>query len=129
MYQIGGDAPDPAGTGLLGHTSQVNVGNAGKIGIAMIRYGDVVLEADVYRVGTEPTRVIMHCPRCRHVVTIQGQHKRIDYAPPAPGLEAQGGSISIERFTCPWELTDQKELGGELCRLRVAVDNNIAREV
>lgn len=129
MYQIAGDAPDPRGTGLMGHASQANVGNAGKVGIAMIRYRDIVAEADVYHVKGEPFRVIMHCPRCRHVMTIRGEHKHIDYTPPAPGLEAEGGSISIERFTCPWELTDQKELGGELCRLRIVVDHNIAREV
>ncbi len=127
IFHIKGDAPDPTGGGLIGTSTSLNVGAAGKVGIAMIRYGDLILEADVYKVGQEPIEVVMFCPRCHKAVRIRQDNKPIDWTPPAPGFEKMGGAISIGAFECPWELGDQKELGAELCRQKLVVEHNVAR--
>jgi hypothetical protein len=129
MFQIKGDAPDPTGVGPeRGFESRMKIGGAGRVGIAKVRYRDRITEADVYKVDGEPYRVVLYCPRCEKVLTIPGDRKQIDWTPPAPGHEAEGGVLSVERFRCTWELGDQQTLGAELCRLTLAIDRNVARD-
>ena len=48
---------------------------------------------------------------------------------------ANFGRLSIETFECTWEITDDPHVagavhtGGSLCRLRIVIDDNRAREV
>jgi hypothetical protein len=126
IFQIKGDSPDPTGTGLLGRTASVTL-TGGKIGVAFIRFRNLILEADVYQVGAEPLQVHLFCPRCQKTLRVQADQKAIDWTPPAPDRVIEGGVLSIAAFECTWELGDQTTLGAELCRQRLVVDRNVAR--
>lgn len=134
--------------GPLGGHQTVRLDKAA-IGHPYVRYRDRVLELDVYPLlgdGTQeagaPERleVILICPRCQHELRITSDRKAIDYTPGAPVLEVEGsqpswqvrGTISIERFQCTWESDTRAAVTGHgenLCRWRVAIDKNIARDV
>lgn len=131
LYPIAGDAPDNLPPELAAGTGAISARPNGR---AFIRYQSrwaadpFVIEADVYFLPGVPTKVLLLCPKCKNALSVTADRKRIEFQPPAVGHEGDGGKISIETFECTWELTQQVELGGELCRWRVAVDNNIARD-
>lgn len=119
------------------------------IGHPYVRYRDRVLELDIYPLlgdggpvgGTERLEVILICPRCQHELRVTSDRKAIDYTPGAPELEVGPGgtpswqvrgTISIEAFQCTWEMDTKAKVTGHgenLCRWKVAIDRNIARDV
>ncbi len=131
LYQIAGDRPDnlppelAAGSGAIAARPTAH---------AYVRYrtashvDPLVLEVDIYQVPGAPTRVLLLCPRCRNSLTITSDRKEMRVQLPARGAEAAGAVISVAPFQCTWELTQQKALGGELCRWKGAIDNNVARD-
>lgn len=131
LYTICDSSPDPAGTGLVGSHSQINL-NRSALGHPKIRYRDLVLEADVYLApgipmpaGQIALEVHVYCPRCRHNLRITSDRKKIEFDP-AAGAPQDGGRISIEAFQCTWEQEDHN--GSGLCKTKLAVENNIARD-
>jgi hypothetical protein len=96
------------------------------LGHPKIRYKDVIMEADVYKAGDLLT-VFCYCPRCRHNLSIRSDNKQIAYDP-------ETNVLSIEPFQCPWEITEDllpgqiRKFGFSLCRLRIAIDNNLAKD-
>ncbi len=151
MVQLAGDAPDPTGSsdgcGLLS-THRLT---AGKQEVAVI-YGDLFLTVDIYAVP-EPMKIHIICPRCHKQSIIRADRKRVDFDPgelnprfkqilqvahraELPELaNLEFGRLSIEAFMCAWEIGDDPHVaggthtGGSLCRLRLAIENNRAREV
>lgn len=130
---------DPAGERGKGLASQHNFDHAKTT--TVIRYKDKLIEADVYAVPNTPVHVVIMCPRCGNASTIRGERKAIDWRPHAPepvGKLINAGSISIEPFECSWELPDAgahdarntKQIIGTapLCRLKIAVTKNVAKD-
>lgn len=149
VVQLAGDAPDP--TGLTQHRGALSTTmlNGGKQEVVVV-YKGMFMTLDVYALPGEPMKVHLYCPRCHKHSTVPGDRKAIDFDPYAPNpvrtevastgqreLEAvaERGRISIETFECPWEISDAPHVAGglhtgaNLCRLRLAIDNNRAREV
>lgn len=127
------------GGAARGQAGQMNLTQTA-FGHPFIRWNDFLLEADVYKLDGQPMYVHIICPRCHNALKIDEDHKAIFYerhrAPKfAPFLAEQGimdhgGSLSIEPFECTWELgPDRQHFGIGLCRWRVAIDNNIAKDV
>lgn len=128
LVHLAGDAPDPSGSGLVGHQASLNLSRTA-LGHPKIRYRDLVIEADVYALPGVPMYVHILCPKCRHALKIAEDRKHIEYDPKA-GPPQDGGRISIEAFQCTWEMDDQRQqFGLSLCGWKVVVDNNIARDV
>lgn len=139
LVHLAGDAPDPlAGMAGVEHahgggfTSTVRMTKAAK-GHPMIRYKDKIVEADVYELDGEPLRVHLICPRCStptapHGLNITADRKAIEYDP-TRNVDA-GGRLDVEVFECTWELPEgrRQAFGLSLCRWRVAIENNIARD-
>jgi hypothetical protein len=122
------------------------------------KYGDFVLEGDLYLVGEGSKREYMlHliCPVCtpKHLVPCTCTEAERPLCPscegtgetkPAPhGLSIKSSQkamswdpvrgLSVERFGCTWELpaanAGRLEFGLGLCPWRVAIDHGIARDV
>jgi len=135
LVHLAGDAPDPMAD-VLGFEHARGVGIQSTIrmtkqakGHPKIRYKDFLLEADVYDLAGEPLWVHLICPRCHHALKISADKKSIDYdRAVTPEL---GGRLSVEPFMCTWELPEgrRQEFGIGLCRWRVAIDNNVAKDV
>lgn len=112
--------------------------------------GDVpLLTFDVYQMPGEPLKVHILCPRCQNHSTISGDRKAIEWDPtdrnprasdiigmgisPHMQVIARTGRISIETFECAWELDKHEKVGakryagGNLCRWRAAIDNNMVK--
>lgn len=138
LVHLAGDAPDPLaevhgfeharGTGIA---STVNLTKTAK-GHPKIRYKDFLITADVYELAGEPMKIHLICPRCRHALWIRADRKHIDYDVTAD--VDNGGRLSVEPFMCTWELDAEPgarrmEFGLSLCKWRVAIDNNVARDV
>ena len=90
------------------------------LGHPMLRYGDLVLEVDVYERGGI-LAVHMFCPACStvdepHALMISQLNKQIDY-------DRDRQLLSVEPFRCTWEAPD----GMGLCKWRVAIDKNVIR--
>lgn len=117
-------APDPWGTGKVGYQQTADL-TSNALGHPKIRYRDLVIEADVYAMPGAPMHVHIICPRCRNALRIPADRKRIEYDP-AAGAPTDGGRLSIETFECTWEAGAER--GSGLCRWRVAVDDNVARD-
>lgn len=154
VVQLAGDAPDP--TGLTSHTGLQSTHRltGGKQEVVVV-YGDLLMTLDVYALPGEPMRVQIICPRCHKHSTIRGDQKKIEYEPkemnPRAALVramagyskeelglvavAQFGRLSVEPFECAWEIGDDKHVpgalhtGASLCRLKLVIENNRAREV
>lgn len=155
VIQLAGDAPDP--TGLTAHhgLQSTHFLTGGKQEIVVI-FGDQIMTLDLYALPGEPMRVQIICPRCHKHSTIREDQKHIEYEPTvlnparsailevlrgapdgAPDLVrlAGFGRLSIETFECAWEIGESKHVAGavrtgtSLCRLRLVIDNNRAREV
>jgi hypothetical protein len=121
LYHVAGDAPDPTGTGLSGRMSSMRLTQIA-LGHPLIRYKDRVIEADVYEIHG---RLMVHliCPRCLNALKITDDRKKMEYS-------VTENRISIEAFGCTWEMNDDRrmEFGVGLCRWRVGVTNNVARD-
>lgn len=120
LYQICGDAPDPAGTGLRGVGHDIAL-NKTRLGKALIRWRDRVIEADVYEMGGQ-LAVHMICPKCSrpeevHALWVKEERKAIEY-------DARTEIISIEKFRCQWH----DSFGTGWCNWTVAIDKNIAKD-
>jgi hypothetical protein len=149
VVHLAGDAPDPTGTGQIGMMSTTHL-TAGKQEV-VVAFGDLFMTLDVYAIPGEPARVHLICPRCHKASSISGDRKRIAFEPRAaspiahrlaqtraPELAgATLGQISIEPFECAWEIGGDAHAGGaqrsvhtgaSMCRLRLAIDDNVAKE-
>ena len=100
----------------------------------IVTYKDFVLTVDVYRIEGEPLKVHLICPKCRHALSVSSERKAIDYDERA-GDPAKGGRLSIEPFQCTWENADAGDHkqgivsgGMTLCKWRVGIENNVARD-
>ena len=152
VVQLVGDAPDPQG--VMGPGAVIARGlqstthlTAGKQEVLVI-YKDMFLTVDVYALPGEPVTVHLFCPRCHKPLQVTGDRKRIDYDPserrvvaaalasgkPEIAALAESGSLSIEPFECTWEFGDETHVRGivqsgtSLCRLRIGIDNNRAKD-
>ena len=131
LVQLAGDAPDPTGQSSFRGAQSTHRLNAAKEEVEVV-YKDFLLTVDVYRHEGAPIQVHLICPRCRHASRITGDRKAIDFDP-TRNTQA-GGLLSIEPFECTWELTDDKHtpglIGGgiNLCKLRLGITNNVARD-
>ncbi len=93
------------------------------------RYGDFVLEADVFPgkdLGT--FEVHIYCPRCStpelpHNNRITSERKAIEF---------ENGLLSIEAFECCWELQQREgeriAFGAGLCRMKMGITKNVAKD-
>jgi len=151
VVQLAGDAPDP--TGLTDHTGLQSTHSltAGKQEVVVV-FGDLLLTLDVYALPGEPMRVQIICPRCHKHSTIRGDRKKIEYEARSLNPQARRihllassvaelaaismfGRLSVEPFECAWELGDAKHVpgalhtGASLCRLRLVIEDNRAREM
>lgn len=152
LVQLAGDAPDPTGTtNHRGALSTMRL-TGGKQEIIVV-HKDVFLTVDVYALPGEPMKIHLLCPRCHKHLTIPGYRKAILFEPgernpqrstivasgrPELVSMADLGRLSVEQFECTWEIGDVKHVssgirgvhtGASLCRLRLVIDNNVAREV
>jgi hypothetical protein len=149
VVQLAGDAPDPTGvTGGRGLLSTHRM-TGGKQEVVVL-YKDMILTVDVYALPGEPTRAQIICPRCHKHSTIPGDRKRIEYDSgalnpiqrqilsqahqPEIARIVQFGRLSIETFECAWEIGDDRHVSGalhtgaSLCRLRLVIEDNRARD-
>jgi hypothetical protein len=136
LVQLAGDAPDPTGTGPNGAQTTYHL-NRSAICHPLVTYRhgteEFLLELDVYAHPGEPMVVHLICPRCHHALTIPATRKAIEIRLDV-GPKAQG-DISIETFECTWELAHVGKhipglVGGgmSLCRWKVAIDHNVAKD-
>lgn len=143
LFHICGDVPDPSGrSGAEGYQSTLDLSKS-KFGEPKIRYTDrsghtFLLTADVYKYEGAPLEVHILCPRCStdktpHALRITSDQKHIEYDPRV--LLEQGGQLSVEpAIECTWELDGTKGVGRvassmNLCRWKVVIVNNVARDV
>jgi len=150
VVQLAGDAPDPTHLSSARGLQSTHNLIAGKQEV-LVLYKDLVMTIDVYAVPGEPLKVHMICPRCHKLGTISGDRKAIDFEPLAanpaqsdivamgevpPTVRAMSahGRISIEPFECAWEIGDDRHVAGShhtgvtLCRQKLAIDNNRAKD-
>jgi len=146
VVQIAGDAPAPGAMGP-GISSTQHL-TAGKQEVLVV-FGDLLLTVDLYTLPGEPVKCHLICPRCHKQLQIQGDRKKIEFEPrslnpirptlgnalaPEVARIADFGRLSIETFQCTWEMGDDLHVAGgvhtgaSLCRLRLVIDNNRARE-
>jgi hypothetical protein len=154
VFHVAGDAPDPDGTGLRGVAPGYDMTRAA-IGHPKLLYRaggqELVLEADVHAMAGQPRYIHIICPRCfargrTQMLTIREDRKQLAYdhladVPTFPGWsrdqmlhafpDGLGGLLSVEPFGCTWEEEPELErgLGFSLCGWRVAIDNNVVRDV
>lgn len=114
----------------------------------VVVFGDMFMTLDVYALPGEPTTVHLYCPRCHKHSRVTSDRKEIVFDPmsmnpQARKIRASGntelapldmGRLSIEAFECPWEMGDDQHVQGgvhtgvSLCRMRLVIDDNVARE-
>lgn len=150
LVQLAGDVPDPTGITMQRGQMSVTRLTAGKQEV-LVLYRDMIMTVDVYVMPGEPMKVHLYCPRCHKHSTVPGDRKAIDFDPTAPNpmrtdLLAAGtlppevcgvayfGRLSIEAFECPWEIGEDRHASGAvhtgatLCRQRLVIDDNRARD-
>ncbi len=139
LYQVAGDQADPMGGAARGRAGQMNLTETA-LGHPYVRYKDQLLELDVYKIAGAPMYIHIICPRCHNASKIQEDNKAFSYEPTripkilpfllSVGVGApHGGSLSVEKFECSWELgPERQEFGVGLCRWRVGIDNNVAKD-
>ena len=136
-YQVAGDMDN-------GFMSTVRLDSGKQETLVLYRgsNGDYVMTVDVYQIPGEPMQVHYICPRCRKQGRIQQDAKAIDWNPhehrvldmPDGQKTRTGGILSIEPFECTWEIDNEEHKVGirsgglTLCRLKLAIDANIAME-
>lgn len=136
LVQLAGDAPDPTGTGPNGQSTTYHLNHAA-LANPLVTYKrgteEYLLELDAYKQPGEPLIVHLICPRCHNALNVRGDRKHIQLEIGAgPGGQ---GAISIEPFECTWEMPDAGKHvpgiisgGSTLCRWRVGIDKNVARD-
>lgn len=108
------------------------------------RVGDFDLTVDVYALPGEPAELHIICPKCRHKSRITADRKRIEFSQndirpytfvDGSRMPTNGGRLDVETFECGWEMPDAGEhkagikAGGiTLCRMRMAIDHNVAKD-
>ncbi len=127
-------APDPMGTGLVGLQSGMERVPLCK---PLIRYRDLVMEVDVYPLpglatapGVPQFEIVLLCPRCStpdhpHHLRITSDRKHIELEMVSEH-SYDGARLSVEGFECTWEAG--LERGSGLCRWKVAIDKNVAKD-
>lgn len=140
LYSICGDAPDPSGMDprMRGYQSSIDM-TKGALAKPLIRWRDRVIEGDLYEIEG---KLVLHliCPKCSspacnppcnipghcgpHALYVRQERKAIEW-------DAERQLLSVESFECTWELPEgrRQEFGLGLCRWRVAIENNIARDM
>ncbi len=152
VVQLAGDAPDPTGLSSAVGLQSTHRLTGGKQEVAVL-YGDIILTVDVYALPGEPMKAHIICPRCMKHSTIPGDRKHIEYdaralnpmqtqillrvdrvSLPEVSRIVEFGRLSIEAFECSWEIGDGQHTAGgvhtgaSLCRLRLVIDDNRARD-
>lgn len=93
------------------------------------RYGEFVLTGDLYPDPEGGLMLHIYCPVCSttekpHNLSIKSSRKKMEWD--------KDKGISVEAFGCTWELPEanerKMEFGMGLCRWRVVIDNNVARD-
>lgn len=128
---------DPTGTGLVGASSGVQLDKT-KDATVVVRYKDRLIEADVYAFPGAPIKLVLLCPRCGNALNIESDKKQMSFEKSAPqqvGDFVNMGRLNVEPFECTWELPDAGvhvpglvSAGTSLCRWKVGISNNIARD-
>jgi hypothetical protein len=94
------------------------------------KFGEFVLTTDLYPDPEGGMMLHLYCPVCStpekpHNLRISSSRKKMEYD--------KNRGISVETFACTWELpeadTRKMEFGMGLCRWRVIIENNVARDV
>lgn len=113
------------------------------------RHGQFDLTVDVYQLPGEPIEIVLICPKCQGGgrgagSRITTERKRIefdrDHGRPYTFVDGSriaynGGALSVEPFECSFELNSterhvvgQRAGGANLCRMRLAIENSIAKD-
>ena len=150
VVQLAGDVPDPLGQHAGGGFQSTTHLDTGKQEVIVL-FKDLILTVDVFALPGEPLHLHLQCPRCQKVSRVSAERKAIDFDPKAanPVLRdvlalgqmppevlavAALGDLSIEPFECTWEIGGAAHVrggvhtGASLCRLRLAIDHNRAKE-
>jgi hypothetical protein len=85
------------------------------------KHGTFLLEVDIFPDLGEGLMVVMICPRCRNGSRISGKNKRIEF-------DTRDKRLSVEPFECTWEMGDVQGAYTTLCRTRIGVYNNRAKD-
>jgi hypothetical protein len=129
LYHIAGGVSDPSGIepDLHGYQSSIQL-NRSALAHPLIRWRDRVIEADLYEMNG---LLVLHiiCPRCStpevpHALWVRQGQKDMLWRP-------EINELSVAVFECTWELPEgrRQEFGLGLCRWRVAIEKNFARDV
>ena len=113
------------------------------------RHGQFDMTVDVYQLPESPIECVLICPKCHGGQRgagsrISSERKRIefdrDHGRPYTFVDGSqivynGGSLSIEPFECMFEFDSnerhvigQRAGGANLCRMRMAIENSIAKD-
>ncbi len=108
------------------------------------RAGHFDMTVDVYALPGEPAELHIICPKCRHKSRITAARKHIEFDSndtrpytfvDGSQMPTNGGRLDVETFECSWEMPDAGEhkvgirSGGiTLCRMRMAIDHNVAKD-
>jgi len=94
------------------------------------KFGEFVLTGDLYNDPEGGLMLHIYCPVCStpekpHNLSIRSRRKKMEWDPKR--------GLSVEAFGCTWELPEaderKMEFGMGLCRWRVAIENNVAKDV
>lgn len=90
------------------------------------RMGTFLLEVDIFPDLGEGLMVVGLCPKCRNGFRISGKNKRIEF-------NTTDKRLFVEAFECTWEMPDgnvdrRSENGFGLCRLKMVIENNRAKD-
>lgn len=153
LVQVAGDVTSPDGTMDGGMATTWHL-NRSAIGHPFVIYKQSILVVDIYEVPGEPMTVSLICPRCHHALTVSAARKKMEFdrvhgAPNPTRLQEEAlaacmttpttippkaelqrfGKLSVQTFECTWEMgKDRSEFGTTLCRWKVAIDNNVAKD-
>ena len=121
----------PTGRMIQGKSAGYNV-TEHAYGHPQVRWGDILLTLDVYRMPNGLLEVHLYCPECakhgdKHMLRVTSERKRIDYNPTID--PDRGGRLNVERFRCVWVPDKQNFSSGvHQCTWSVEIANNIARD-
>lgn len=131
LYEVKGDP-------RTGMASTTNLDNAAEAKIEVRysgQYNDhgaiaMLMQCEVYRAG-ESVLVHIICPKCKNANSIKSERKALEWDP-------RNGVLSVEPYTCNWEMNTERDNksahksilvgSGNLCRARIAIDKNRARD-
>jgi hypothetical protein len=108
------------------------------------RVGDFDMTVDLYEIPGEPIELHIICPKCRNKSRITETRKTIEFDQrdirpytfvDGSRMPTNGGRLDVETFECGWEMPEAGEhkvglrAGGiTLCRMRMAIDHNVAKD-